>query len=171
MTIRRLTAAFFALTLPLAVAACGADDETLAEPDLSSAPETSSAAEGSENEKSSERPSTTVSTVYESADDDADDAGDDKKEEDQGSEKGPCHWTPMEEGTPGEEVSVYCDGRFAKVGLYATDATSYARWDGKEWVGIESAGTSHTGFKCYDEAQIDELGVPAELKEQMVLCD
>ncbi|MDN8594603.1 MULTISPECIES: hypothetical protein [unclassified Corynebacterium] len=172
MTIRRLTAAFFALTLPLAAAACGTDDENLAEPDLTSAPETSSTAEGSEKETSSERPSTTVSTVYESADDDADDAEDEKKkEEEQGSEKGPCHWTPMEEGTPGEEVSVYCDGRFAKVGSYATDATSYMRWDGKEWAGIESAGTSYTGFKCYDEAQIDELGVPAELKEQMILCD
>ena len=34
MTTRRLTAAFFALTLPLAVAACGTDDEKLAEPEL-----------------------------------------------------------------------------------------------------------------------------------------
>lgn len=174
MTTRRLTAAFFALTLPLAVAACGTDDEKLAEPDLTSPPETSSAAEDSQ-EESSERASSTVSTVYETKDDKAaaDEGGEDNKEAGTGSDsnKGPCDWKPVEEGEPGEEVSSYCDGRFARVGIYATDATGYFFWNGEEWEAIESAGQTYTGFKCYDEARLEDLGVPAELKEQMIICD
>ena len=176
---RRCTAAFFALTLPLAVAACGTDDEKLAEPDLTSAPETSSAAEENQ-EETSERPSTTVSTVYETEGDDAEADTDDKGGEDDkeagagagaGSDKRPCDWKPVEEGEPGEEVSDYCDGRFASVGIYATDASGYFFWNGEEWEAIESAGQTYTGFKCYDEARIEELGVPAELKEKMIICD
>ena len=95
MTTRRLTAAFFALTLPLAVAACGTDDGKLAEPDLTSAPETSSAAEESEKEETSERSSTTVSTIYETEveEADAEDHQGDKEAgagSDSGSDKGPC---------------------------------------------------------------------------------
>lgn len=174
MTVRRLTAAFFALTLPLAAAACGTDDETLAEPDLSSAPETSSAAEESEKDETSERPSTTVSTIYETEDEEGD-AEDDKGDKEAGavagSDKGPCEWTPMEEGEPGELISFYCDGSHAGIGTYATDHTEYLYWDGKEWAGLESSGQSYTGFKCYDEADVDELDFPAELKERMVICD
>ena len=174
MTTRRLTAAFFALTLPLAVAACGTDDGKLAEPDLTSAPETSSAAEESEKEETSERSSTTVSTIYETEVEEADaedDGGDKEAGAGAGSDKGPCEWKTVEEGEVGEEVSDYCDGRFASVGIYATDASAYMFWNGKEWEAIESAGQTYTGFKCYDEAHLEELGVPAELKEQMIICD
>lgn len=177
----RYTAAFFALTLPLAVAACGTDDEKLAEPDLTSAPETSSAAEESEKEETSERSSTTVSTIYETEGDDAEADTDDKGGEDDkgdkeagagaGSEKGPCDWTPMEEGEPGELISFYCDGSHAGIGTYATDHTEYVYWDGKEWAGLEASGQTYTGFKCYDEAEVDELGFPDELKEKMIICD
>ena len=181
MTTRRLTAAIFALTLPLAVAACGTDDEKLAEPDLTSAPETSSEAET--EEETSERPSTTVSTVYETEDDEAEADSDNKDSEGDtetkgagaeagsGSDKGPCDWTPMEEGEPGELISFYCDGSHAGIGTYATDHTEYVYWDGKEWAGLEASGQTYTGFKCYDEAEVDELGFPAELKERMIICD
>lgn len=177
MTTRRLTAAIFALTLPLAVAACGTDDEKLAEPDLTSAPETSSAAEENQ-EETSERPSTTVSTVYETEDDKAEADSDDKDSEgdtetkeagagaEAGSDKGPCDWTPMEEGEPGELISFYCDGSHAGIGTYATDHTEYVYWDGKEWAGLEASGQTYTGFKCYDE-----LGFPDELKQKMIICD
>ncbi|MCT1450695.1 hypothetical protein [Corynebacterium sp. p3-SID1194] len=71
---RRCTAAFFALTLPLAVAACGTEDETLSEPEMTSPPaasaadttaeETAAATTEAAKEETSERPSTTVSTIY-----------------------------------------------------------------------------------------------------------
>lgn len=170
---RRYTAAFFALTLPLAMAACGAEDETLSEPEMTSPPAASAAAEETAvatteaaKEETSERPSTTVSTIYETEEKEAVAA-----EPDAGSEKGPCEWKPMEEGAPGEEVSVYCDGKFAEIGIYATDAVSYVMWDGNEWVHIEEAGLTQTGFKCYDKATIEKLGAPEEIKENMIYCE
>ena len=174
MTIRRLTAAFFALTLPLAAAACGTDDENLAEPDLTSAPETSSAAGESTKEETSERPSTTVSTVYETEDEKAaaeNGEGDMEAGAKTGSGKGPCDWTPMEEGEPGELISFYCDGSHAGLGTYATDHTEYLYWDGKEWAGLEPSGQTYTGFKCYDKAKVEELGFPDELRQKMIICD
>lgn len=180
---RRYTAAFFALTLPLAMAACGAEDETLSEPEMTSPPaasaadnsaeETAAATTEAAKEETSERPSTTVSTIYETENEEAaaEDKGDKEAGAGAGSDKGPCEWKPVEEGEIGEEVSDYCDGRFASVGIYATDASAYMFWNGKEWEVIESAGQTYSGFKCYDEAYLEELGVPAELKEQMIICD
>ena len=174
--LHRYTVAFFALTLPLAVAACGTDDETLSEPEMTSPPAASAADNSSEEtaaatteaakEETSERPSTTVSTIYETEEKEAVAA-----EPDADSEKGPCEWKPMEEGAPGEEVSVYCDGKFAEIGIYATDAVGYVMWDGNEWVRIEEAGLTQTGFKCYDKATIEKLGAPEEIKENMIYCE
>ena len=176
MTTRRIVAAICALTFPFAATACSSEEDALAEPDLSQ--EVSTTAEEA-TETTSERSSTTVSTVYETTTD-ADKKSPKKKETekkepaaaaDTGSSKGPCKWKPVEEGSVGEEVSSYCDGKFASVGIYATDGVGYLRWDGNDWVRIDSAGQTHTGFKCYDGAHLDELGVPAAMKNEMIICD
>ena len=170
MSSRRLASALCALTLPLAMVACSSSNDTLAEPDLSAAPTSASTEETTESaessKESSSRPSTTVSTIYETESDEAEDTPAKKD-----SDKGPCDWKSVEEGEIGDTVQSFCDGKFARVGKYATDDTKYLHWDGKEWVAIEPDGTTLTGFNCYDEAKMDELGIPAELKENMIACD
>ncbi|WKK62006.1 hypothetical protein QYQ98_03740 [Corynebacterium sp. P3-F1] len=176
MTTRRIVAAICALTFPFAATACSSEEDALAEPDLSQ--EVSTTAEEA-TETTSERSSTTVSTVYETTTD-ADKKSPKKKETekkepaaaaDTGSSKGPCKWKPVEEGSVGEEVSSYCDGRFARVGTHGTDDTVYLQWDGNDWVSIESSGKTFTGFKCYDGAHLDDIGVPDAMKNKMVICD
>lgn len=160
MTPRRLAAATFALALLLAVSACSSED-TLAEPDLAAQP----AAEETEAEApEAEETSTTVSTVSETETVAAEKPA--KK-----NDKGPCEWTPVEEAQTGDVVQTYCDGHFASIGQYQTDQLEYVYWDGEDWVSIERGGRTYTGFNCYDEAHLDDIGVPAELKEKMILCD
>lgn len=179
MTTRRLAAILCTLTLPFAVTACSNGDDALAEPDLTGhATISPDAGETTISEQSLVTVSTTVSTTHETATDSKKDTkgGSSKKKEpataaDASSSKGPCTWKPAEEGSVGEHVSSYCDGKFASVGIYGTDGVSYLRWDGNDWVGIESAGQTYTGFKCYDGAHLDELGVPAAMKNKMIICD
>lgn len=175
MTTRRLAAAFFALTLPLGITACSNDEDSLAEPNMDQEVSTPT-----EEETTTERASTTVSTIYETETETVDEEDDSAKQKREpaaaadassGSDKGPCNWKSVEQGSPGDEVSSYCDGHFARVGIYATDATSYMMWNGQDWEHIEPAGQTFTGFKCYDEGDLDELGVPADLKQDMILCD
>lgn len=175
MTTRRLAAALFVLTLPLGITACSSDEDSLAEPNMDQEVTTSA-----EAETTTERVSTTVSTIYETETETVDEPDDSAKKKREpaaaadaggGSDKGPCEWKPAEQGSPGDEVSSYCDGRFARVGIYATDATSYMMWNGQDWELIEPAGQTFTGFRCYDEGDLHELGVPADLKQDMILCD
>lgn len=165
MTTRRLASAFFALTLPLAVAACSNEENTLAEPELNG--EAGTATE--EAEPVDDQSSTTVSTVYETETAAAKDkpAPATKKKPD----KGPCEWVPVEQGQFGDEVYNYCDGRFASVGIYGTDAVGSLFWNGDDWEHIEEAGQTYTGFRCYDEAHLDELGAPSAFKEEIILCE
>lgn len=172
MITRRLAAALCVLTLPLVAIACSTEEDALAEPELRQ--EATTPTEEEQEETTTERSSTTVSTVYETETVEEDNGAAKKNEPaaaESGGSKGPCKWTPAEQGSVGDKVYSYCDGRFAEVGVYGTDATGYYRWDGNDWAKIDHAGQTYTGFRCYDEAHLDDLGVPATLKEQMILCD
>lgn len=171
MTTRRLAVAFCALALPLTMSACSNEGDTLAEPELDN--EFSSSPEF--EEATTERSSTTITTIHETI---TESAGKSLKTgapsaaaAKKGSDKGPCEWKSVEEGQIGDKVSDYCDGRFASVGIYASDASVYLFWNGEDWEPIESAGETYTGFVCYDNANLETLGVPSELKEQMIICD
>lgn len=157
MTIHRtLRAIALAITLPLLLSACS---ESLPEPELTAEPLASS----------SENPSTTVSTVSETVSEETVP----KKEtpEPDTQPTGPCDWTPFEQGQPGELVSMYCDGKHASIGTYATDHVQYFSWDGTDWVLFESSGTTYTGFACYDTAKAKRQGFPKQIIDRMVTCD
>lgn len=175
MTIRRLTLAIFALALPLAVSACDTGDNTLAEADLSSQPGSSSAEADVETTASDSSSSSAVSGAAGKSSPAGEETEDSPQstttKAESGSDKGPCEWRDVDQGEPGELVSFYCDGKYAGIGTYATDHTEYMLWDGNFWVAIEEAGQTHTGFRCYDEAKVEELGFPAELKEHMIMCE
>ena len=155
MTLRRtLSTASLAVSLPFALAACS-ESEDIAEPIM-----TTEAASST----SSEQSSTTVSTIVETV-------SEEESPEPETQSKGPCEWMPVEQGHPGELVSMYCDGTHASIGTYASDHVEYLSWDGKDWVRFESSGTTYTGFACYDIAQAKRQGFPAEIIDRMIPCD
>ena len=154
MTIRRFLSIAAVATVPLGLIGCSNSDE-LSEPSMSEVMTTAEAAEAS-SEGTAEKSSTTVTTISEEA---------------AGGDTGPCDWKPVEEGTPGEIVSTYCDGKHAQIGTYASDHVVYAYWDGKEWINLPKAGTSYTGFSCYDKGEVERLGFPIEITENMLFCD
>lgn len=165
MTTRlRVRALCFTALLSLSLAACSQDD-ALDEPNL-----TSSAAETSGEEETQEASSTTVTTIYET---------EEKQEKTEAAPaepakkaEGPCEWTPMEQGSPGEEVYSFCDGRWAIVGIYATDAVGEFFWNGTEWEALAHDGrTTMTNHICYDLDRVRGMGAPEEFISKLIPCD
>lgn len=64
----------------------------------------------------------------------------------------------------------YCDGQWATAGAYQTDWREAFHFEGGRWVRVEPAGTSYTGFACYDKARLREQGAPQEVTDRLVGC-
>ena len=66
-----------------------------------------------------------------------------------------------------------CDGQWAHFGKDSTDWTAWARYEGGQWVAIESIGTATSGMAapCYDVDKWAAEGAPAFVTEKMRRCD
>lgn len=64
----------------------------------------------------------------------------------------------------------YCDGQWATAGANQTDWREAFHFEGGRWVRVEPAGTSYTGFACYDNARLREQGAPQEVTSRLVGC-
>ncbi|MBP3088827.1 hypothetical protein EML15_06680 [Corynebacterium sp. sy017] len=85
------------------------------------------------------------------------------------------HGDSISHGESGDTVVSFCDGQWAKTGLYASDSgRGLQHWTGTEWEYVRSAGTtSGMGLarSCWDKQQLISMGIPGELLADVVTCD
>lgn len=72
----------------------------------------------------------------------------------------------------GEVVVDYCDGQWAKWGIYGTGGSNVERWSGSGWSAYKAHGKAWTsGYACYDLDLAKRDGMPAELREKVLKCE
>lgn len=73
---------------------------------------------------------------------------------------------------PEFDVTLYCDGQWARTGKDRTDWIAYAYWDNGQWVQYPSDGTTTTGMSqpCYNLSSARANGAPEELLNVMPAC-
>lgn len=174
---RRIGALVFAGLLPLALSSCSDDEgdgtdavaedsttstassETSDQEDAEALETTDSTEESSKSKKRKPNPTLGSSAP---ASDDGEPSIPFKQPKKQA--KGECIWPTVEEAEykPGENlVSTYCDGTWAVVGQYQTDAVGLSHYNGKEWEGVDPDSHYSTGAgPCYSEDLLRDLGVP-----------
>ena len=185
---RRIGALVFAGLLPLALASCSDDEgdvtEAVAEDSTTSkassetsdqedaeASETTESTEESSKSKKKPNPALGSSAPKQPSEETSPTASKPPQQA-----KGKCHWTKVENAVskPGRNVvSMYCDGFWAYVGTYQTDATWIERFNGREWeeVAPDSERTSGMGGRCYTPDYLRGLGAPESLIEVGATCE
>lgn len=72
----------------------------------------------------------------------------------------------------GEVVVDYCDGQWAKWGIYGTGGSNVERWSGSGWSAYKAHGKAwSSGYACYDLDLAKRDGMPAELREKVLKCE
>lgn len=184
-TARGIAALMFTALLPLALASCSDDNddapETVAEDTTaSSTASESSEQESQESTKSMGQPSETKTkpnpTLGSSVPKQPSEETSPTASTPPQQAKGKCHWTKIENAVsmPGRNVvSMYCDGFWAYVGTYQTDATWIERFNGREWeeVAPDSERTSGMGGRCYTPDYLRGLGASEGLIEVGATCE
>lgn len=69
-------------------------------------------------------------------------------------------------------VVMYCDGSWLRAGEYRTDLVRLYTWADGGWQRYYTDGkTVVTNLSCYDRGTLEAQGAPAELLDQLLLCD
>ncbi|MDV2436158.1 hypothetical protein [Corynebacterium tuberculostearicum] len=188
---RYLAAAAIA-PLCISLVACSNDADTSAEPEFSDATAASSSAEETSSEETTSEPATSEAedTATETAEAEptsaeaapAEDTAESGNEEGEASAaipaetgRGDCSPEALQPAAPTmTNIRVNnCDGQWAHFGKDSTDWTAWARYEGGQWVAIESIGTATSGMAapCYDVDKWAAEGAPAFVTEKMRRCD
>ena len=189
---RYLAAAVIA-PLCFSLVACSNDADTSAEPEFSDATAASSSATETSSEETTSEPATseaadspTETAEAEPTSAEAAPAEDTAVSANEESEapaaapaadtgRGDCSPEALQPAAPTmTNIRVNnCDGQWAHFGKDSTDWTAWARYEGGQWVAIESIGTTTSGLavSCYDVDKWAAAGAPAFVTENMRRCD
>ncbi len=189
---RYLAAAAIA-PLCFSLVACSNDADTSAEPEFSDATAASSSATETSSEETTSEPATSeaADTATEAAEVEptsaeaapAEDTAVSANEESEApaaapaadTGRGDCSPEALQPAAPTmTNIRVSnCDGQWAHFGKDSTDWTAWARYEGGQWVAIESIGTTTSGLavSCYDVDKWAAAGAPAFVTENMRRCD
>lgn len=188
---RYLAAAVIA-PLFFSLVACSNDADTSAEPEFSDATAASSSATETSSEETTSEPATSAAanTATETAEAEptsaeaapAEDTAESANEESEApaavpadTGRGDCSPEALQPAAPTmTNIRVNnCDGQWAHFGKDSTDWTAWARYEGGQWVAIESIGTTTSGLavSCYDVDKWAAEGAPAFVTENMRRCD
>ena len=188
---RYLAAAAIA-PLCISLVACSNDADTSAEPEFSDATAASSSATETSSEETTSEPATSeaADTATETAEAEptsaeaapAEDTAVSANEESEApaavpadTGRGDCSPEALQPAAPSmTNIRVSnCDGQWAHFGKDSTDWTVWARYEGGQWVAIESIGTTTSGLavSCYDVDKWAAEGAPAFVTEEMRRCD
>lgn len=189
---RYLAAAAIA-PLCFSLVACSNDADTSAEPEFSDATAASSSAAETSSEETTSGPATseaadtaTETAAAEPTSAEAAPAEDTAVSANEESEapaaapaadtgRGDCSPEALQPAAPTmTNIRVNnCDGQWAHFGKDSTDWTAWARYEGGQWVAIESIGTTTSGLSvpCYDVDKWAAEGAPAFVTEKMRRCD
>lgn len=184
-TSRRFAALIFTALLPFALVSCSDDSDDAPETVAEDTTASSTSSESSEQESqesteptgnSSETKKKPNPTLGSSAPKQPSEETSPTASKPPQQAKGKCHWTTVENAVskPGRNVvSMYCDGFWAYVGTYQTDATWIERFNGREWeeVAPDSEYTSGMSGRCYTPDYLRELGAPEGLIEVGATCE
>ena len=188
---RYLAAAAIA-PLCISLVACSNDADTSAEPEFSDATAASSSATETSSEETTSEPATSeaADTATETAEAEptsaaaapAEDTAESANEESEApaavpadTGRGDCSPEALQPAAPTmTNIRVSnCDGQWAHFGKDSTDWTAWARYEGGQWVAIESIGEATSGMAapCYDVDKWAAEGAPAFVTEEMRRCD
>ena len=188
---RYLAAAAIA-PLCISLVACSNDADTSAEPEFSDATAASSSAEETSSEETTSEPATseaadtaTETAAAEPTSAEAAPAEDTAESGNAESEapaavpadtgRGDCSPEALQPAAPTmTNIRVNnCDGQWAHFAKDSTDWTAWARYEGGQWVAIESIGEATSGMAapCYDVDKWAAEGAPAFVTEKMRRCD
>ena len=151
---RYLAAAAIA-PLCFSLVACSNDADTSAEPEFSDATAASSSATETSSEEATSDPATSEAA-------------------DTTTETAEAEPTSAAAAPSMTNIRVNnCDGQWAHFGKDSTDWTAWARYEGGQWVAIESIGETTSGLAapCYDVDKWAAEGAPAFVTEKMRRCD
>ena len=183
---RYLAAAAIA-PLCFSLVACSNDADTSAEPEFSDATAASSSAEETTSEPATSEAADTVTETAAAEPTSAEAAPAEETAESGNAEseapaavpadtgRGDCSPEALQPAAPTmTNIRVNnCDGQWAHFGKDSTDWTAWARYEGGQWVAIESIGTTTSGLAvpCYDVDKWAAEGAPAFVTEKMRRCD
>lgn len=183
---RYLAAAAIA-PLCISLVACSNDADTSAEPEFSDATAASSSAEETTSEPATSEAADTVTETAAAEPTSAEAAPAEETAESGNAEseapaavpadtgRGDCSPEALQPAAPTmTNIRVSnCDGQWAHFGKDSTDWTAWARYEGGQWVAIESIGTTTSGLavSCYDVDRWAAEGAPAFVTENMRRCD
>ena len=183
---RYLAAAAIA-PLCFSLVACSNDADTSAEPEFSDATAASSSAEETTSEPATSEAADTVTETAAAEPTSAEAAPAEETAESGNAEseapaavpadtgRGDCSPEALQPAAPTmTNIRVSnCDGQWAHFGKDSTDWTAWARYEGGQWVAIESIGTTTSGLavSCYDVDRWAAEGAPAFVTENMRRCD
>ncbi|MGV0428999.1 hypothetical protein ACUY22_01810 [Corynebacterium tuberculostearicum] len=187
LTPSRYLAAAAIAPLCFSLVACSNDADTSAEPEFSDATAASSSAEETTSEPATSEAEGTTTETAEAEPTSAEAAPAEETAESGNAEseapaavpadtgRGDCSPEALQPAAPTmTNIRVSnCDGQWAHFGKDSTDWTAWARYEGGQWVAIESIGTTTSGLavSCYDVDRWAAEGAPAFVTENMRRCD
>ncbi|MBK3428327.1 hypothetical protein [Corynebacterium tuberculostearicum] len=187
LTPSRYLAAAAIAPLCFSLVACSNDADTSAEPEFSDATAASSSAEETTSEPATSEAADTVTETAAAEPTSAEAAPAEETAESGNAEseapaavpadtgRGDCSPEALQPAAPTmTNIRVSnCDGQWAHFGKDSTDWTAWARYEGGQWVAIESIGTTTSGLavSCYDVDRWAAEGAPAFVTENMRRCD
>ena len=187
LTPSRYLAAAAIAPLCFSLVACSNDADTSAEPEFSDATAASSSAEETTSEPATSEAADTVTETAAAEPTSAEAAPAEETAESGNAEseapaavpadtgRGDCSPEALQPAAPTmTNIRVSnCDGQWAHFGKDSTDWTAWARYEGGQWVAIESIGTTTSGLavSCYDVDRWAAEGAPAFVTEKMRRCD
>ena len=187
LTPSRYLAAAAIAPLCFSLVACSNDADTSAEPEFSDATAASSSAEETTSEPATSEAADTVTETAAAEPTSAEAAPAEETAESGNAEseapaavpadtgRGDCSPEALQSAAPTmTNIRVSnCDGQWAHFGKDSTDWTAWARYEGGQWVAIESIGTTTSGLavSCYDVDRWAAEGAPAFVTEKMRRCD
>lgn len=66
----------------------------------------------------------------------------------------------------------YCDGQWMRIGSAQTDHVEQYYWNSGAWQEYSFDGKTDIGdFGCYEDSRLDRDGVPAELRNKLIICE
>lgn len=173
---RYLAAAAIA-PLCFSLVSCSNDVDTSAEPEFSDATAVSSSATETSSEETTSDPATSeaADTTTENTAESANEESEAPAAAPADTGRGDCSPEALQSAAPTmTNIRVNnCDGQWAHFGKDSTDWTVWARYEGGQWVAIESIGETTSGLAapCYDVDKWAAEGAPAFVTEKMRRCD
>ncbi|RAV33753.1 hypothetical protein [Corynebacterium heidelbergense] len=68
-------------------------------------------------------------------------------------------------------VITVCEGNFMHAGKRGSDDSRILRWTGSQWETLPTdSRTSDSGFPCHTQSQLDNAGVPQNVREGITVC-